>query len=251
MSEKIPDRDNTHTLTAGEPLWQFPEMRHSGVDYADRRVAEEYDRQHAAFRDFEKDALLVIERLGLGSGDSVIDLGCGTGAFALTAARHCRRVHAVDISPAMLDICRDKARQQGLANIDTHQAGFLTYRHTDEPADAIVSVAALHHLPDFWKGAALTRLAGMLRPGGRLHLFDVVFSFPPADYVREMNNWVEGMRSDAGEAMAEETVVHIRDEYSTFDWIMDGLLERAGFRIDEKLSEFPRCLTYICTRLRL
>ena len=49
--------------------------------------------------------------------------------------------------------------------------------------------------------------------------------------------------------MAEETILHIRDEYSSFDWVVDGMIERAGFRIEQKLSEFPYCLTYVNVRL--
>ena len=88
----------------------------------------------------------------------------------------------------------------------------------------------------------------MLKPGGKLYLFDVVFSFPVEACRSELDAWVDGMREKAGNAMAEEIVIHIRDEYSTFDWVMDGMIERAGFRIEQKLSDFPRCLTYVNVR---
>ena len=60
---------------------------------------------------------------------------------------------------------------------------------------------------------------------------------------------VNGMGEKAGQSMAEETVIHIRDEYSTFDWIIDGMIERVGFKIEQKLSELPYCLTYVNVRL--
>lgn len=228
------------------PVWQYDEVKHAGVDYADVRVAEKYDERHSRFRDFEKAAKVIIERLGLKPTDSVIDLGCGTGAFVLTAARHCRKVHAVDVSPAMLELLRRKA--QGLENVKTHHAGFLTYRHEDEPADAVVSVAALHHLPDFWKAVALKRIAEMLRPGGRFYLFDVVFSFPVEKYRPALDAWIGQMGAAVDSDMGGETVIHVRDEHSTFEWIMDGLLERAGFRIEQKFVEGPQCLAYVCRR---
>jgi cyclopropane fatty-acyl-phospholipid synthase-like methyltransferase len=170
------------------------------------------------------------------------------GAFVIPAARVCRKVFAVDISQAMLDRCAEKASAAGLRNIEVCCAGFLTYEHKKDPVDAIISVAALHHLPDFWKAVALKRMYHMLKPGGKLFLFDVVFSFPVESYQSELDNWVNGMRRQAGQAMAEETVIHIRDEYSTFDWVMDGMIERAGFRTEQKLSDFPRCLTYVTVR---
>ena len=230
------------------PSWQYDERAKAGVDYNDAAVAEEYDEQHAGFRDFEKDARLIMERLDLKPEHTVIDLGCGTGAFAIPAARVCRKVYAVDISRAMLDRCAEKARTAGLGNVETCCAGFLTYEHRGGPVDAVVSVVAFHHLPDFWKAVALKRMCHMLKPGGKLYLFDVVFSFPAESCRSELDSWVNGMKDKAGPAMAEETVVHIREEYSTFDWVIEGMIERVGFRIEQKLSEAPYCLTYVSAR---
>jgi putative AdoMet-dependent methyltransferase len=148
----------------------------------------------------------------------------------------------------MLDLCRRKAQERGLDNLRTHCAGFLTYAHEGAPADAAVSVAALHHLPDFWKGVALKRIAAMLRPGGRFYLFDVVFDFAVEEHREQIDRWLEGMRAAAGEHMAGEAAVHIRDEFSTFEWILDGLLERAGFRIERKFTDQPHCIGYLCVR---
>lgn len=231
------------------PSWQYDERAKVGVDYEDTAIAAEYDNQHSRFRDFEKDARMVIQRIDLQPEHTVIDLGCGTGAFVIPAARSCRKVFAVDISPAMLDMCKEKARKAGLGNIETHCAGFLSYKHKGDPVDAIVSVVALHHLPDFWKAVALKRMYNMLKPGGKLYLFDVIFAFPVESYQSELDNWVNGMGEKAGQSMAEETVIHIRDEYSTFDWIIDGMIERVGFKIEQKLSELPYCLTYVNVRL--
>ena len=154
----------------------------------------------------------------------------------------------MDISRPCWTGARKRPGAAGL-NIETHCAGFLTYEHKEAPVDAIVSVAALHHLPDFWKAVALKRIYNMLKPGGKLYLFDVVFSFPVESYQSEFDKWVKGMREKAGQDMAEETILHIRDEYSSFDWVVDGMIERAGFRIEQKLSEFPYCLTYVNVRL--
>jgi cyclopropane fatty-acyl-phospholipid synthase-like methyltransferase len=222
MTESARGRANHEPDRAQPPAWMFEEAGHAGVDYADPAVAERYDEQHGRFRDFERDALLIVERLGLRPEHRVIDMGSGTGAFALTAAPRCRHVDAVDISAVMLERLRAKAAARHLANIQTHCAGFLTYQHLGEPADAVVSVAALHHLPDFWKGVAIRRLHAMLKPGGRFYLFDVVFSFEPASAGHELDAWIESLRQHGGDSMAAEAVVHVRDEHSTFDWIMDG-----------------------------
>ena len=240
---------NPRNAGAPAPAWQYDEMKHSGVDYQDAATAAEYDSRHGQFRDYEAAARLILERLGTDSGMTVIDLGCGTGAFVIPAARHLKMIHAVDISPAMLDRLKEKASEAGITNVETHHAGFLTYVHEGGPADAAVSVAALHHLPDFWKGVALRRLHAALKPGGKFYLFDVVFPFLPGEHVAEFDRWADGMREKAGDSMAEETVVHIRDEYSTYAWIMEGLLERAGFRIERTFHDFPLCTSYVCVKV--
>lgn len=191
---------------------------------------------------------MIMERLGLKADHTVIDLGCGTGAFALSAAHRCRRVFAVDISPAMLEVCSSQARAQGLTNLEIASGGFLTYEHADEPVDVLVSNLALHHLPDFWKAIALHRINGMLIPEGRLYLFDVIFAFPVSTYGEELEKWLETMAASGGEKMREESMIHISDEYSTFEWIMDGLLQRTGFQIEKKYREIPGCLAYLCRK---
>ncbi len=230
------------------PSWQYDERVKAGVDYNDEAVAAEYDKQHGRFRDFEKDARAVMQLLDLKAEHTVIDLGCGTGAFVIPAARLCRKVYAVDISQSMLDRCAEKARIAGLDNIETYCAGFLSYEHKGEPVDAVVSVAALHHLPDFWKAVALKRIYDMLKPGGKLYLFDVIFTFPIESYRGEFDSWVKGMRERGGHVMAEEIIIHIRDEYSTFDWVIEGMLGRAGFKTEQKRSDFPYTLTYVSSK---
>jgi SAM-dependent methyltransferase len=90
-------------------------------------------------------------------------------------------VIAVDVSPVMLRYLRARVESSGLTNVDLVQAGFLTYEHRGEPADSVYSRYALHHLPDFWKAVALTRLHGIVRPHGVVRLSDVVYGFPPEE----------------------------------------------------------------------
>lgn len=224
-------------------------MRHPGVDYADEAVVAGYDRNHLRFRDYQQSAEHIMSALGIGPDHAVIDMGCGTGAFVLHAAPRCRIIHAVDVSATMLRYLKEKAMGLGIRNIAYHQAGFLTYEHTDEPADTVVSVAVLHHLPDFWKLVGLTRVADMLKPGGRMCLFDIVFPFSAREHEAELDRWISATETNLGAEFADEVATHIRDEYSTYDWIIEGMLERAGFSIDEqKALEDAPGTTYLCTR---
>jgi cyclopropane fatty-acyl-phospholipid synthase-like methyltransferase len=230
------------------PEWQYDEMRQCGVDYSDPAHVSAYDARHCTFRDFQKEADLIMALLDLDHHHTVIDMGCGTGAFTLTAAKQCAKLYAVDVSLPMLNTCRRKADQIGLTNIECCHGGFLTYEHQAEPVDAIVSVAVLHHLPDFWKLIGLQRSAAMLKPGGKFYLFDVVWSFDPAQYQHRLNRWTQMFKGDTDSEFQREPIIHARQEYSTCDWIMEGILERAGFCINQARYQDNYLAMYLCTK---
>lgn len=213
------------------PGWQYDEMKTVGVNYSDISEVQAYDERMGRLRDVKHECREIVNILGLTPASTVIEFGAGTGAFATEAARHCARVIAVDTSAAMIEFARRRAVKAGVKNIEFHQAGFLSYEHPGEPVDALVSQIALHHLPDFWKLIALKRVYRMLKDGGRLYLRDVVFSFDSDSYQSFFDRWIEGIRTAAGEEMAQDTEISIRDEYYTLDWVMEGLLARAGFAI--------------------
>jgi hypothetical protein len=87
----------------------------------------------------------------------------------------------------------------------------------------------------------------MLKPSGRLYLFDVVFPSAMTNYEARFDNWVQSFAENVGADFAAEAETHVRDEYSTYDWIMEGFLERAGFRVDGAEYADDFAATYICT----
>jgi ubiquinone/menaquinone biosynthesis C-methylase UbiE len=91
----------------------------------------------------------------------VLDVGCGTGAFAARLAGIARHVDAVDRSAAMIEV----ARRRAPANVTPILADVLELPLPADHYDAIVSITALHHLP---LDEALRHLAPALRPGGVL-----------------------------------------------------------------------------------
>lgn len=231
------------------PEWYYNETP-VGVDYLDPEIAREYNKEHQKFRNFKDETESIVQMLGITPEDTVLDFGCGTGGIVLNLAQYCKKVIGVDISREMLDILEEKAKKQDITNIETHCAGFLTYNH-DQPVkvDKIVSMVALHHLPDFWKSVALLNMAKILETGGKLYLFDVVFTFNIPDHQKAIGQMINQMQDTAGDSMADELKVHIRDEFSTYDWIMEGLLERAGFSIDSVEVKADNLRGYICSKV--
>jgi ubiquinone/menaquinone biosynthesis C-methylase UbiE len=133
----------------------------------------------------------------------------------------------------MLRRLRGKVDESGLANVEVVQSGFLTYEHRGAPADFVYSRYALHHLPDFWKAMALARVRATLRPGGALRLWDIVYSFDPADADARVEAWCalggDDIEDDWSRAELEE---HVRDESSTFTWLLEPMMVRCGFEIE-------------------
>lgn len=222
--------------------WLWNEFAQVGVDYCDVAEVQRYDERMRSFRDLEAEAAATLDCLGLPPQAVLVEIGCGTGHFTIAAAAVCRRVIAVDVSPAMLEYAAGKTRAAGRNNVEFRRGGFLTYEHAGELADALVSSLALHHLPDFWKALALRRAAAMLKPGGRLFLRDVVF----ADDTFE--DRIPDLVAECPETTRGEFIAHIAREYSTFDWILRGLLERAGFVIEETACRGGFLYSYLCRK---
>src|SRR4051812_48551715 len=226
--------------------WQYDEMKQIGVDFNDPAVVAKYDARQGS--DLEADRTEAKE-WGVASGDLLIEYGPGTGSFVLAAAERGARVIAVDVSPAMLEYARRQVVRAGLdGQVQFHHAGFLTYQHRGELAELVVSQFAFHHLPDFWKSIALGRIFAQLKPGGRFILRDVVFSFPPAEYVARIEAWIDGVCSGPGSWSRSDLEMHVRDEHSTFGWVLEGMFRQAGFRIDRAEYETPTRGFYVCSK---
>jgi putative AdoMet-dependent methyltransferase len=112
----------------------------------------------------------------------------------------------------------------------------------------MITKAALHHLPDFWKSVALLEMVDILKKGGKLYFFDVIFLFDPKYHQSAVENLIKVMRNVAGDTLADETIIYIKDEFSTYDWIMEALFEKTGFFIEAKKIEYENYITYICSK---
>jgi ubiquinone/menaquinone biosynthesis C-methylase UbiE len=219
----------------GHPQWLLDEVASAGRENLDPGHVARYDAKEDAGAG---DEVRLLAGLGLGPDSVVVDVGAGTGQFTLAAAAACARVVAVDVSPVMLRSLRAKLDAAGVKNVEVVQAGFLTYEHEGRPADVVYSRYALHHLPDFWKAVALARVRRVLRPGGLLRLSDVVYGFEPVDAEERIEAWCAtgagggdaGLETEWSRGELEE---HVRDENSTFTWLLEPMIERAGFEITE------------------
>jgi SAM-dependent methyltransferase len=136
--------------------------------------AKRHDRRMWAAGDYARiaDLLLdvgarIVSTVGVAAGDTVLDVGCGTGNAALPAARAGALVTALDLTPELLEHGRRAAEAEGLA-IDWVQGDAEAMPFPDGHFDVVLSTFGAMHAPRH--RLAARELARVLRPVGRLGL---------------------------------------------------------------------------------
>jgi ubiquinone/menaquinone biosynthesis C-methylase UbiE len=110
----------------------------------------------------------------LAPGESVLDIGCGTGTLAISAKRVVGpegRVAGIDASPQMIRRARRKAQKAG-ANVQFDNAIVEELPFPDQSFDAVLSTVMLHHLPEDARRECVREVRRVLKPGGRLLVVD-------------------------------------------------------------------------------
>lgn len=223
-------------LSRPTPAWRLDEVATAGRENLDADHVARYDSKEDANA---HDEATLLRALGLTSSSVVVEFGVGTGQFTMAVAPWCDRVVAVDVSPPMLARLQEKIESANIRNVEIAQAGFVSYAHHGGSADFVYSRYAMHHLPDFWKSIALARIHQMLRPGGIFRLWDVVYHFEPHEAEARIEAWCStGVDTIAFEPLDDgwgrwELEEHVRDEHSTYTWLLEAVFERVGFDIEE------------------
>jgi len=130
-------------------------------------AADRYDDAANAF--WARFGARTIDRIGLGAGDRVLDVCCGSGASALPAARavgSTGSVIGVDLCDNLLELARRKADAAGLSNLQVRRGDMLNLDLPEAPFDAVVCVFGIFFVPDMT--AAVRELWRVVRPGGVL-----------------------------------------------------------------------------------
>ncbi len=138
------------------------------IEYFDA-LASGYTEAHGSAHRLLTCRLGVIRQLLAGAPQGILlEIGCGTAVHALALAGDFTTVIGTDISPAMIDVARSRARLAGHAArvcFRVDPAEELT-TVADHSIDVVLCVGALEHMPS--KGRVLGQVRRVLQPGGRL-----------------------------------------------------------------------------------
>lgn len=131
-----------------------------------RRFDDAAERYHRVRPRYPEAIFGAIARFGgLGPGDRVLEIGCGSGQATVALAHRGYRVVAIELGPALADLARRDLAS--FPDVDVVTADFETHPLPDEPFDAVVSATAFHWIdPE----VRVARAAAALRMGGTLAL---------------------------------------------------------------------------------
>ena len=216
--------------------WYYNERGRIGLEPA---VASIYGSDD----DGDLRARAALQMLGVKKGWRIADIGCGNGVLATEGALMGAEVDAIDISPAMLALAEIYARDRK-AKVATQSAGLLSFAYQPNSYDLIVSEFTLHHLPDFWKAVAMSRIFAALKPGANFYLRDIVFVSMPDGSERSVEQWAD-FNVKNHDFARDNVVIHMRDEYSTFGWVMERMLTEVGFTLLSADYHAPLHGTYL------
>ncbi len=145
-----------------------------------------------------------VELAGVAAGQSVLDVGCGTGTLTLAAkaaAGSAGRVAGIDPSPEMIEAARRKAAR-ARSDVEFRVGVVEALPFEDAAFDVVLSSLMLHHLPDDVKRKGLAEIARVLKPGGRFFAVDFVGGSPGHVLGRLLGHGRHGRGSGGPDAAA-------------------------------------------------
>lgn len=155
-----PNRDGIGKLYMGREISYV--MGHLGAGWLERPSREREERTD-----------LLLDNLPIEPGDTVADIGAGTGYFSLPMAAQVGdtgKVYAVDIQQEMLDIIALRTEQQGITNIERVLAAADDPRLPSNAIDMVLLVDAYHEFE--WPYEVMSGIVDSLVSGGRVVLIE-------------------------------------------------------------------------------
>ncbi|XSG82939.1 MAG: ArsR/SmtB family transcription factor [Methyloligella sp. ZOD6] len=193
LAEGTPEARLASAIVAGlerdDPVLQLDATRAAAVQKARAEAAQNYFKAHAKEWDRIRSLHVaedqveqaMMNALGEGPFDLLVDLGTGTGRILELFAGKAERALGFDVSHEMLSYARMKLEGAGFTHAQVRHGDLFHLPLTDNEADAVVVHQVLHFLEE--PAAAIAEAARLLRPGGRLLIVD--FAPHEVEFLRE------------------------------------------------------------------
>ena len=154
-------------------LWRSDRVQ--GLDAARARELGERNLERRGRSEDEVTARAAyLDLLGIATGECVLEVGCGSGVVLRDLARRVAPTGTavgLDLSPALLELARQIARNEGLGDrVQLREGDARSLPFADGQFDAALAVTVLVHLPEAER--AIPELVRVVRPGGRVGVFD-------------------------------------------------------------------------------
>lgn len=195
------------------------------------RIANRYARKSVPNEE-EYTIKLQKSRAAFRPTDHVLEIGCGTGTTALEHANDVATIHAIDISPEMIRIARQKAYDAGIENVTFDVSDIVALSATDTRYDVIMAHSILHLLPDV--PATLRLLRHLLKPGGVL-----IANTPCIGDIAPWFRWV----APVGRTLRLLPHIAVFKDAAYRDWITES-----GFEIEQWWHPRPQASVYSIAR---
>ncbi|MBL8033059.1 MAG: class I SAM-dependent methyltransferase [Leptospiraceae bacterium] len=115
------------------------------------------------------------QTIAAGKPARVLDYCSGTGYTARSLARLLpnSQIEALDISPEMLAVAKERSEKEGISNIRFHEASAAKLPFENNALDAVCISLGLHELPPEIRNASLVESFRVLKPGGAFYAMDL------------------------------------------------------------------------------
>lgn len=175
---------------------------------------------------YEGGAAQFVARLGVGLGDRVLDVACGTGNLTLPAARTGAKVSGIDIAPNLLDQLARRASQEGLG-IEIQEANCEALPYADASFDTVMSMFGVMFAarPEL----AAAELVRVCRSGGRIAMANWTLGSFVGDMLRTTASFAPppagtpspllwGSESVVRDRLGDQVVAHFTNRRMTFEY---------------------------------